>query len=71
MRFNCGLSYKEKEDRLFKKAQPLRKWHSWFAWWPIRVETGQCVWLEKIERKLDWIGCITHNFYFEYRIKED
>lgn len=44
MKFNCGMTYAEYEER-------LQRWHLWFAWHPVRVAKGDCRWLEKVERK--------------------
>lgn len=29
---------------------PKRKWHNWFAWFPVRV-SKKIIWLERIQRK--------------------
>jgi len=44
MRFDCGPTYEERE-----RAQ--ERWHSWFAWHPVRVGPRECRWLERIERR--------------------
>lgn len=28
-----------------------RLWHEWFAWRPVRLNSGTMVWLERIERR--------------------
>lgn len=44
MRFNCGPTWQERTA--------LREcWHRWFAWYPVRVGTRDCRWLETIERR--------------------
>lgn len=48
MKINCGLTSEEK--RCIKQNY-LRKWHIWFAWFPVRVSPNTCYWLEKVERK--------------------
>lgn len=30
----------------------VNRWHSWFAWRPVRTENGVQAWLEIIQRKL-------------------
>jgi len=46
----------------FEKKIPTdkTKWHDWFAWFPVRVETIHCmgtesawVWFETVERRID------------------
>jgi hypothetical protein len=34
----------------------IKKWHCWFAWYPIRVNSHELVWLEMVERKYDYIN---------------
>lgn len=26
------------------------RWHKWFAWYPVTVEDGNCIWLEYVAR---------------------
>jgi hypothetical protein len=33
-----------------EKVTRLEKWHNWFAWYPV-FESGDCYWLEVIERR--------------------
>lgn len=48
------------------KRAMIDKWHSWFAWYPVRVGITEFCWLERVERKRnsDWFGD-----YWEYRAK--
>lgn len=46
MKFDCGESAQEKLDR-------VSKWHPWFAWYPVRVNSHDCRWLEMVERYYD------------------
>lgn len=39
MKFDCGETEKEKEERLFK-------WHKKFCWWPLNFGDHDCRWLE-------------------------
>lgn len=43
MKFDCGETWQEQQDRLMK-------WHTWFAWHPVRIGSHDCRWLENIER---------------------
>ncbi len=44
MKFNCGLSYEEKQNK-------IRCWNKWFAWRPVRVGHKDCRWFEYVNRK--------------------
>ena len=48
MKFNCGLTSAEKWEQTKEKR---KVWHKWFAWRPVRVGSGDCRWLEYVERK--------------------
>lgn len=26
-------------------------WYKWFAWFPVRINDNECIWLETVERK--------------------
>ena len=51
MKFNCGPT--EDEKRALRKAQYVanQKWHRVFTWWPRRVGSHDCRWLEYVERR--------------------
>lgn len=40
------------------------RWHSWFAWYPVRVQGDKIVWLETIKR----FHNRTATFPWKYRI---
>ena len=44
MKIDCGPTWAKTKAR-------KEKWHSWFAWFPVRVGPHDCRWLEWIERK--------------------
>lgn len=62
MRFNCDAP-KEAINGFFKKLAiarykryqerdaKRREWRVWFAWRPVKMRAGECVWLEKIEKR--------------------
>lgn len=50
MKFKCTTSY----ERHRKKVDRCQHWHPWFAWRPVRVQEGYCVWLEHIWRRGDY-----------------
>lgn len=31
---------------------PCRRWHVWFAWYPINLKRGHWIWLALVERKV-------------------
>lgn len=47
MKFNCGPTSKEKHEA-------KKQWHRHFLWWPTRIASGDCRWLETVERKGEW-----------------
>ncbi len=59
MRFRCGKPLhvridehlKARTERWKRKKARLEDWHYWFAWRPVRLNTGECCWLEKVRRK--------------------
>ena len=44
MKFACGKSKDEKEAA-------KKEWHTWFAWYPVKVGSYDCRWLEAVERR--------------------
>lgn len=72
MKFDCGPTRTEKrklkEEKIKKKYAHLSKWHKRFAWFPVKVGSHDCRWLETIEKRIDIIHDGFGNFYFrEYR----
>lgn len=58
MKFNCDYfkdKYQAREDRLFTN-------HKWFAWYPVKVDSNDCRWLEYVNREA-WC---TRAFHFTY-----
>lgn len=63
MKINCGETQKEKFSR-------LEQWHYWFAWYPVRLGSRDCRWLETIERKGKYYGGYSDiGWVWEYRAK--
>ena len=61
MKFDCGETWLEKRKR-------LAQWHSWFAWYPVRVAPHDCRWLEKVQRKGSYWACYGDaGWSWEYR----
>jgi hypothetical protein len=61
MKFDCGLTSQEKGEIRRKAAE---EWRPWFAWYPVRVGSRQCVWLETIERRFYTRG-LNHPLFWE------
>lgn len=42
----------------------LGVWHNWFAWYPVRTNTNEVIWLETVQRKIreDLLGI----YYYSY-----
>jgi len=47
MKFKCkeAETWPEYEKR-------IKKWHKWFAWYPVSVGKEDCRWLETVERSI-------------------
>jgi len=58
MKFDCGPTYQEKKaikDALWTAIVDHKsQWHKWFAWFPVRVGSHDCRWLEHVERRGEW-----------------
>lgn len=52
MKFDCGETLAEKYER-------QSQWHPWFAWFPVKVGSHDCRWLETVQRR--------RYVYFEYK----
>jgi len=76
MRFKCSPSRHTDKDVVKDiLVTHLRNWHSWFAWYPVSVESGVCVWWERVERRFPkiWVGQCSGKTYREaaqYRLPE-
>lgn len=55
MKLDCGPTRQERRvARRHKKLQRREQrshWKRWFAWYPVRVASRDCRWLEFVERK--------------------
>lgn len=51
MKLNCGPTWEEIYADILAGRDPRQKWHSWFAWRPVRVGPRDCRWLETVLRK--------------------
>lgn len=58
------MKYQVKSPRMKSNENKIKlgqiiQWHSWFAWYPVRVCPTEMVWLERIDRrfphaKIEW-----------------
>lgn len=76
MRTNIGITFSELRENirfnLMVRKQRYRNrcshWHRWFAWYPVRLVTGEIVWLEAVQRRGDrWFAYGFDNWDWEYR----
>ena len=81
MRFNCGPTPTERRARTQKRMDEAEKflsaWHDHFALVPRRVGSGDCRWLETIERKGARVArtwgrgkIVTVEWLWDYRAKQ-
>jgi hypothetical protein len=40
-----------------KQKARLGQWHRWFAWFPVDIALGTTVWLETVERRMEYQTC--------------
>ena len=50
---------RDREAEKIAKKRAVRKWHNWFAWYPVKIE-GHYYWLTTVERK--WTPLTFGNF---------
>lgn len=72
MKFDCGPSPEvEREARLaaYEQLQAAREqWHSWFAWFPVRLGEHDCRFWEQVERRQRYrYPNLKLDEYWEYR----
>ena len=61
MKINLGLS-------LGEKIEAKKRWHYWFAWYPVRVGYKDYRWLETVERR-GFTSRLSGRMGFKYREK--
>ncbi len=48
-------------------------WHDWFAWFPVRIDSGDLIWFQTVQRKKVFESPISYypdgKIIFRYRIK--
>lgn len=47
----------------------IEHWHVWYAWRPVRLDTGRLCWLQPVMRKGDW-ACSYDGGSWEWEYKE-
>ena len=79
MKFNCGLTDEEKWQKRYRALMALKAkraaaglydWHDWYAWLPTRVGSGDCRWLETIQRRLHHVTSYDIHPEWQYRVKK-
>ena len=75
MKWDCGPTHAERHAARRARHEALvaerSKWRSWFAWFPVRVGSHDCRWLETIERRSELkLVFIDYKWVHEYRAPE-
>jgi len=71
VKFNCGLTREDAYKRRRKYEAKLAEWHDYFTWWPLKIKSHDCRWLETIERRRRFInGDFASYWKTEYRSKK-
>lgn len=65
MIFNILSKYERKRLR----REYLKNWHTWFAWYPVRVSEYKVAWLETVQRRATVTTDMTVAFY-SYNLKK-
>jgi len=72
MKINCGPSPQERADMIAAGAHPRQQWREWFAWYPVRIASGDCRWFETImKREHRWASWGETGWSGEYATIED
>jgi hypothetical protein len=73
MKFNCGPTEEERRaDKLrrwFTERDRMKNWRPWFAWYPVRVASHDCRWLETVEYRATGDTYTVFGWKWEYRAK--
>lgn len=68
MKLDCGPTADERKAlrkaRLNREKARRRDWHPVFAWWPTRVGSHDCRWLEYIYRREVKTGETSYEYHF-------
>lgn len=57
------LNYPDYIQRAKNKRDKYKDWHSWFAWYPVRIDQSRLVWLETVYRRIRYIPEEVPRFY--------
>lgn len=56
MKLRCGPTPEERHqavrDKMQAEIMAAMEWHDVFAWWPRQVASGDCRWLETVQRRV-------------------
>lgn len=54
MIFKCGLTLEEEQQEHIEDVERFKQWalngQVVFAWFPVTIKQGRCVWLEKVKK---------------------
>ena len=64
MKFKCGPTAEE-------KVRTMENWHDHFAWWPVKMGSTDCRWLETVQRRYDIWHINLGGVHPIYREKQD
>ena len=68
MKFKCGPTDNERGA----KTKHTAAWHAYFAWYPVRLESEQCAWLETVERKGTYVpASYAGDAYWMYEYRDN
>lgn len=62
------IKYKSYTLVLKEYILAVSKWHSWFAWYPVRISDTEIVWLQKVQRKAAEISTFGKVSYWKYKL---
>ena len=48
------VEYQDSEAAYGYNDRTRRQWYAWFAWYPVRMDDGKCIWCEKVYRQDTW-----------------
>jgi hypothetical protein len=68
MMLKCGPSLVQRLESRYRRK---RDWHRWFAWYPVRINDGMCIWFEWVEAKNTGPACLDGWDEWEYRLPKE
>lgn len=60
------------DEPVFKFADRISPWHTWFAWYPVRTYDGRWRWLKRLRRARmqnhDYLSFVALEQWWAYRL---